>query len=87
MGAKSEVFRHSVAEDFALMGFGKTFRAARAPQHSQLAGRHRGRAGLVERFTTLERAGLSKLVEGQRVRMIIGPGEKGPEAMSIELLD
>ena len=38
-------------------------------------------------ITTLERAGLSKLVEGQRVRMIIGPGEKGPEAMSIELLD
>jgi cold shock protein len=38
-------------------------------------------------ITTLERAGLSKLVEGQRVRMMVGPGEKGPEAMSIELVD
>jgi hypothetical protein len=27
MGAKSEVFRHSVAEDSALMGQGKTFRS------------------------------------------------------------
>jgi cold shock CspA family protein len=26
-------------------------------------------------------------VEGQRVRMMVGPGEKGPEAMSIELVD
>jgi len=37
-------------------------------------------------ITTLERRGLSKLVEGQRVRMIVAQGEKGPEAVSIELL-
>ena len=37
--------------------------------------------------TTLERGGLSGLVEGQRVRMQIGEGKKGPEARSIELLD
>jgi CspA family cold shock protein len=36
---------------------------------------------------TLERGGLSDLAEGQRVRMQIGQGRKGPEARSIELLD
>jgi cold shock protein len=37
--------------------------------------------------TTLERGRLSGLAEGQRVRMQIGQGQKGPEARSIELLD
>ena len=37
--------------------------------------------------TTLERGGLSGLTEGQRVRMQIGQGQKGPEARSIELLE
>jgi CspA family cold shock protein len=37
--------------------------------------------------TTLARAGLSGLTEGQRVSMQIGEGKKGPEARSIELLD
>ena len=37
--------------------------------------------------TTLERSRLSGLAEGQRVRMQIGQGQKGPEARSIELLD
>jgi CspA family cold shock protein len=37
--------------------------------------------------TTLDRGGLSGLAEGQRVRMQIGHGQKGPEARSIELLD
>jgi cold shock protein len=37
--------------------------------------------------TTLERGGLSALAEGQRVRMQIGQGQKGPEARSIELFD
>jgi CspA family cold shock protein len=36
---------------------------------------------------TLNRAGLSGLREGQRVQMQIGPGQKGPEARSIEALD
>jgi cold shock protein len=35
----------------------------------------------------LERATLSGLAEGQRVRMQIRQGQKGPEARSIELLD
>jgi CspA family cold shock protein len=35
----------------------------------------------------LERGGLSDLAEGQRVRMQIGQGQKGPEARSIELLE
>lgn len=37
--------------------------------------------------TTIGRAGLSGLAEGQRVRMKIRQGQKGPEARSIELLD
>jgi cold shock protein len=37
--------------------------------------------------TALARAGLSGLVEGQRVRMQVGQGQKGLEAQSIELLD
>jgi CspA family cold shock protein len=37
--------------------------------------------------TTLGRGGLSGLAEGQRVRMQISQGQKGPEARSIELLD
>jgi CspA family cold shock protein len=37
--------------------------------------------------TTLERGGLGGLAAGQRVRMQIGLGQKGPEARSIELLD
>ena len=37
--------------------------------------------------TTLDRGGLESLAEGQRVRMQIGRGKKGPEAQSIELLD
>jgi CspA family cold shock protein len=37
--------------------------------------------------TTLERSGLSGLAAGQRVRMQIGLGQKGPEARSIKLLD
>ncbi|MGA7516111.1 MAG: cold-shock protein, partial [Pseudolabrys sp.] len=37
--------------------------------------------------TTLDRSGLSELPEGQRVRMQISHGQKGPEARSIELLD
>jgi CspA family cold shock protein len=36
---------------------------------------------------TLERGGLSGLAEGQRVRMNVGQGQKGPEARSIELLE
>lgn len=37
--------------------------------------------------STLERSGVARLAEGQRVRMQIGQGQKGPEARSIELLD
>jgi len=37
--------------------------------------------------TALARAGLGALVEGQRVRMQIGQGQKGLEAQTIELLD
>jgi CspA family cold shock protein len=36
---------------------------------------------------TLQRAGLSALTEGQRVRMQISQGQKGPEARALESLD
>ena len=35
--------------------------------------------------TTVDRSGLSELPEGQRVRMQISQGQKGPEARSIEI--
>jgi CspA family cold shock protein len=37
--------------------------------------------------TALQRAGLTGLTQGQRVRMQIGQGKKGLEAQSIELLE
>lgn len=37
--------------------------------------------------TALQRAGLTGLTQGQRVRMQVGQGKKGLEAQSIELLD
>ena len=46
-----------------------------------------GRKDVFVHITMIERSGLSKLVEGQRVRMTMGHGEKGPEAVSIKLLD
>jgi cold shock CspA family protein len=47
----------------------------------------RGGKDVFVHATTLGRGGLSGLTEGQRVRMQIGQGQKGPEARSIELLD
>jgi CspA family cold shock protein len=47
----------------------------------------RGGKDVFVHATTLERSGLSELPEGQRVRMQISQGQKGPEARSIELLD
>ena len=47
----------------------------------------RGGKDVFVHATTLDRGGLEGLAEGQRVRMQIGRGKKGPEAQSIELLD
>jgi CspA family cold shock protein len=47
----------------------------------------RGGKDVLVHATTLDRSGLSELPEGQRVRMQISQGQKGPEARSIELLD
>jgi CspA family cold shock protein len=47
----------------------------------------RGGKDVFVHATTLDRSGLSELLEGQRVRMQISQGQKGPEARSIELLD
>ena len=47
----------------------------------------RGGKDVFVHATTLDRGGLSELPEGQRVRMQISQGQKGPEARSIELLD
>lgn len=50
-------------------------------------GQDRGGKDVFVHATALARAGLSGLVEGQRVRMQIGQGRKGLEAQTIELLD
>jgi CspA family cold shock protein len=47
----------------------------------------RGGKDVFVHATTLDRSGLRELPEGQRVRMQISQGQKGPEARSIELLD
>jgi cold shock protein len=47
----------------------------------------RGGKDVFVHATALDRSGLSELPEGQRVRMQISQGQKGPEAQSIELLD
>ena len=47
----------------------------------------RGGKDVFVHATTLDRSGLSELAEGQRVRMQIEQGQKGPEARSIGLLD
>ena len=47
----------------------------------------RGGKDVFVHATTLDRSGLNELTEGQRVRMQISQGQKGPEARSIELLD
>src|SRR6476619_3476840 len=47
----------------------------------------RGGKDVFVHATTLDQSGLSELPEGQRVRMQIVQGQKGPEARSIELLD
>jgi CspA family cold shock protein len=47
----------------------------------------RGGKDVFVHATALDRSGLSELPEGQRVRMQISQGQKGPEARSIELLD
>jgi CspA family cold shock protein len=47
----------------------------------------RGGKDVFVHATNLDRSGLSELPEGQRVRMQVSQGQKGPEALSIELLD
>jgi CspA family cold shock protein len=47
----------------------------------------RGGKDVFVHATTLGRSQLNELAEGQRVRMQISHGQKGPEARSIELLD
>ena len=47
----------------------------------------RGGKDVFVHATTLDRSGLSELPEGQRVRMQISQGQKGPEARSIEILE
>jgi len=47
----------------------------------------RGGKDVFVHATALDRSGLSELPEGQRVRMQISQGQKGPEARSIEILD
>jgi CspA family cold shock protein len=54
---------------------------------SEVIGQDSGGKDVFVHAKALERGGLSDLAEGQRVRMQIGQGRKGPEARSIELRD
>ena len=50
-------------------------------------GQDNGGKDVFVHVSALAGAGLSGLAEGQRVRMQIGEGPKGLQALSIELLD
>jgi CspA family cold shock protein len=47
----------------------------------------RGGKDVFVHATTLGRSGLNERAAGQRVRLQISQGQKGPEARSMELLD
>src|SRR5205823_1263577 len=64
-----------------------TVKVYKAEKGFGFVGQDGGGKDVFVHVTALERAGLSGLAEGQRVRMQIGQGQKGLEAQTIELLD
>ena len=58
----------------------------RAVKGSGFVAQDRGGKDVFVHATTVDRSGLSELPEGQRVRMQISQGQKGPEARLIEIL-
>jgi CspA family cold shock protein len=64
-----------------------TVKMYRADKGFGFVGQDGGGKDVFVHATTIARAGLSALAEGQRVRMQIGQGKKGLEAQAIQLLD
>ena len=64
-----------------------TVKMYRADKGFGFVGQDAGGKDVFVHASALTRAGLSGLVEGQRVRMQVAQGQKGLEARSIELLD
>jgi CspA family cold shock protein len=64
-----------------------TVKVYKADKGYGFVGQDAGGKDVFVHATALARAGLSGLIEGQRVRMQIGQGKKGLEAQSIQLLD
>jgi cold shock protein len=63
-----------------------TVKVYKADKGFGFVGQDAGGKDVFVHATALARAGLNGLVEGQRVRMKIGQGQKGLEAQTIELL-
>lgn len=64
-----------------------TVKVYKADKGFGFVGQDDGGKDVFVHVTALSRAGISGLVEGQRVRMQIGQGKKGLEAQTIELID
>lgn len=64
-----------------------TVKMYRADKGFGFVGQDAGGKDVFVHASALARAGLTGLVEGQRVRMQIGQGQKGLEAQAIELLE
>jgi cold shock protein len=64
-----------------------TVKMYKADKGFGFVGQNDGGKDVFVHASALARGGLSGLVEGQRVRMQIGQGQKGLEARSIKLLD
>lgn len=63
-----------------------TVKVYKADKGFGFVGQDNGGKDVFVHVTALSRAGISGLLEGQRVRMQIGQGQKGLEAQTIELL-
>jgi CspA family cold shock protein len=63
-----------------------TVKLYKADKGFGFVGQDNGGKDVFVHATALARAGLTELVEGQRVRMQVGQGQKGLEAQNIELL-
>ena len=84
VGSSAPRPRVSVSQVVESIGTVKVYKADRG---FGFVGQDGGGKDVFVHASALARAGLSGLIEGQRVRMQIGQGQKGLEAQTIELLD
>ena len=80
---RGPLFRRSQVEVAESVGTVKLYKADKG---FGFVGQDNGGKDVFVHATALARAGLTELVEGQRVRMQVGQGQKGLEAQNIELL-